>query len=971
MDGNKKMRLLSDTEDIFANALGEARAENHTAENFHRDYALGRYGMTGTVSDVKAAASLLAGGSGQLLLPHVEMLGADWIERLERQASGEAVTDASEEYERVLADVQASPARLKQAKAREESLLARARVQAAEEARAEVAHALEHEHARALAESDEVDDGPAAEVEARNAAAEEEATALSEESADSAAKDAAATRVQANIRGRQARSQLRGDPIEQEFAEQQSQSAVPPPLPGEEVAATIESAAVAEGAEPAILVDPAVAELLAGYPHLQPLDRLEELYDRSASWDLGAGANGQVSSAVVRATGELVAIKTMAVDDALDGPADQQEEEQDGGAEAEGEGEAAEAMARKRSERLVRSLRRRLDDVEMQRSLSHPHIAPVLDVFADGASGLLAFVMPLAHGGSVPRYLSRHRGHLGLGAIAVLVGKMLSAVAHCHEHGILHRDLKLDNFVFATEARDAPLQLIDFGMATRCGPGEKLNDDGMWATLVIMAPEMFYEWHAHVVKTGGDVTYGHKADVWAIGVIAYELIYGTLPFGLGEDPSEDFECTEDRIVREPLAFPAVESAEEQAAQVAALAELPKGSRAWYTGAEGVRSLVTITTVHYEEPPPYYTITLEDGTERSTVRTKLTPAGDGDGSEGGGAETEIDVAARQAAMARAFCERLLDRDDERRPTAAEAMADPWIAEAVAAAAEGGADAGGAVAANEAAAAPAVQRAAAVQALIDFQQASVLKRAAYYAAASEHAVTSDAATVKALRATFKDMDTAGSGHISKDELAKALEAHEGVAASIDVDALFQALDVSGTGHIEWRWFLAATLAGSEDGGGGAERKGKSRSSRGARSSGAPGVVDAFLLLDTDGDGRVSAADVARLLASSPDEAARAMANEESIARLLQSMGAAGHAEAGDGEAGDAPVIDVQSLTLEDFEALVLHGAAAATVTDAESGGGAELVRELRAAAANGQRERWRKLGNAFRAAAAFRE
>ena len=116
---------------------------------------------------------------------------------------------------------------------------------------------------------------------------------------------------------------------------------------------------------------------------------------------------------------------------------------------------------------------------------------------------------------------------------------------------------------------------------------------------------------------------------------------------------------------------------------------------------------------------------------------------------------------------------------------------------------------------------------------------------------------------------------------------------------------------------------------------------------------------------------AADVARLLASSPDEAARAMANEESIARLLQSMGAAGHAEAGDGEAGDAPVIDVQSLTLEDFEALVLHGAAAATVTDAESGGGAELVRELRAAAANGQRERWRKLGNAFRAAAAFRE
>ena len=37
------------------------------------------------------------------------------------------------------------------------------------------------------------------------------------------------------------------------------------------------------------------------------------------------------------------------------------------------------------------------------------------------------------------------------------------------------------------------------------------------------------------------VVYGHKVDVWAIGVVAYELLYGTLPFGLGEDPSEDFE----------------------------------------------------------------------------------------------------------------------------------------------------------------------------------------------------------------------------------------------------------------------------------------------------------------------------------------------------------------------------------------------------------------------------------------------
>ena len=50
------------------------------------------------------------------------------------------------------------------------------------------------------------------------------------------------------------------------------------------------------------------------------------------------------------------------------------------------------------------------------------------------------------------------------------------------------------------------VSLIDFGMAVRCAEGEEVEDDGMWATLMYMAPEMFYEWHAHVVKTGGQVT---------------------------------------------------------------------------------------------------------------------------------------------------------------------------------------------------------------------------------------------------------------------------------------------------------------------------------------------------------------------------------------------------------------------------------------------------------------------------------
>ena len=60
--------------------------------------------------------------------------------------------------------------------------------------------------------------------------------------------------------------------------------------------------------------------------------------------------------------------------------------------------------------------------------------------------------------------------------------------------------------------------------------------------------------------------------------------------------------------------------------------LPPGSKAWYTMADGQRVLTTILKVHYDDPPPYYTISIE-GRERSTVRSKLEPTAPAAGAEG--------------------------------------------------------------------------------------------------------------------------------------------------------------------------------------------------------------------------------------------------------------------------------------------------------------------------------------------------
>ena len=59
------------------------------------------------------------------------------------------------------------------------------------------------------------------------------------------------------------------------------------------------------------------------------------------------------------------------------------------------------------------------------------------------------------------------------------------------------------------------------------------------------------------------------------------------------------------------------------------AVLPKKSKAWYVSAGGSTVLVDIANVHYDDEPPYYTIHLADGVERSTIRSRLTPASDED------------------------------------------------------------------------------------------------------------------------------------------------------------------------------------------------------------------------------------------------------------------------------------------------------------------------------------------------------
>jgi calcium-dependent protein kinase len=93
---------------------------------------------------------------------------------------------------------------------------------------------------------------------------------------------------------------------------------------------------------------------------------------------------------------------------------------------------------------------------------------------------------------------------------------MLSAVLYLHQHGIAHRDLKLENFLFEKPGMHSPLKLIDFGLSKHFDPNESMHQ--VVGSAYYTAPEVL----------GG--CYDNRCDVWSLGVIAYMLLSGAPPF---------------------------------------------------------------------------------------------------------------------------------------------------------------------------------------------------------------------------------------------------------------------------------------------------------------------------------------------------------------------------------------------------------------------------------------------------------
>jgi Tol biopolymer transport system component len=165
-----------------------------------------------------------------------------------------------------------------------------------------------------------------------------------------------------------------------------------------------------------------------------------------------------------------------------------------------------------------------LREIEIAAQLHHPHIVPLYD--SGAADGILYYVMPYEAGLSLRQRLARD-GPLPLEDAVLVLRDVCDALAHAHERGIIHRDIKPDNVLLT--GRHA--MVTDFGVAkaaTDANARSAVTGAGiLLGTPAYMAPE----------QIAADPRIDHRADIYAIGVLAYELLAGRPPF-TGDAPQD-------------------------------------------------------------------------------------------------------------------------------------------------------------------------------------------------------------------------------------------------------------------------------------------------------------------------------------------------------------------------------------------------------------------------------------------------
>ena len=155
-------------------------------------------------------------------------------------------------------------------------------------------------------------------------------------------------------------------------------------------------------------------------------------------------------------------------------------------------------------------------EIRLAAQLQHPNILPVYD--SGAAGGALWYTMPYVEGDTLRGRL-RRRGRFSVAEAVPVLQDLARALAYAHRRGVIHRDVKPENVMMGEDY----VLLADFGVAKPLASGGDPGltiPGGLVGTPAYMAPE----------QVAAEPTLDHRADLYALGALAYELLVGEPPF---------------------------------------------------------------------------------------------------------------------------------------------------------------------------------------------------------------------------------------------------------------------------------------------------------------------------------------------------------------------------------------------------------------------------------------------------------
>ena len=162
-------------------------------------------------------------------------------------------------------------------------------------------------------------------------------------------------------------------------------------------------------------------------------------------------------------------------------------------------------------------------EIQMAARLQHPHIVPLLS--AGEMAGVPYYTMPFVEGESVRARLAR-TGAMSMTEVIGVLRDVAKALTYAHEHGVVHRDIKPDNVLLS----GGSATVTDFGIAKAIAASRTDGDGEHPPTLTQIGSSLGTPAYMAPEQAAADPATNHRADIYAFGCMAYELLAGRPPF---------------------------------------------------------------------------------------------------------------------------------------------------------------------------------------------------------------------------------------------------------------------------------------------------------------------------------------------------------------------------------------------------------------------------------------------------------